>query len=85
VKEELVVRDLDLGLVREDNAVSTFFQCIFELLLVSSILCRSLRCSYQRDDLGWLRCQQMCQFLVEADQVVDIDITEVPLKKSVLS
>lgn len=80
-----MVRYLDLRLVREDNTVSTFFQCIFELLLVSSILHRSLRSSYQRDDLGWLRCQQMCQFLVEADQVVDIDITEVPLKKSILS
>lgn len=80
-----MVRNLDLGLVREDNAVSTFFQCILELLLVSSMLCRSLRSSYQRDDLSWLRCQQMCQFLVEADQIVDVDITEVPLKKSILS
>jgi hypothetical protein len=63
MKKELMLGDLDFGLVREDNAVGALHQSIFE----------------QRDDLGWLRCQLMRQLLVEADQVIDVDIAVVPL------
>jgi hypothetical protein len=79
MKKELVLGDVDFGLVREDNAVGALHQSIFKLWDVRSWRIKLLHSPYQRDDLGWLRCQLMRQLLVEADQVIDVDIAVVPL------
>lgn len=48
-------------------------------------MCCALRGPYQRDNLCWLRCQSVRELFVKADQVVDVDIAEVSLEKSILS
>lgn len=79
MKKELVLGDLDFGLVREENTAGALHQSIFELWDVRIGELKLLHSPYQRDDLGWLRCQLMRQLLVEADQVIDVDVAVVPL------
>lgn len=45
---------------------------------------RNRRPSYQRDDLGWLGDESVCQLLVEFDQVADVDIARELFQQSIL-
>lgn len=99
MEEQLVVGQVDLGLVGEDDAAGAYLERGLELQRrargrgsagreAGSAAARAARArggtTHERDDLGGLGGKLVRQLLVEADEVVDVDVAVVSFQQRVL-
>jgi hypothetical protein len=69
MEEKLVLWQLDLWVLRIDNALSTLLQGGFE----------------ERDDVGGVACDFVRKLFIVGDEMSDVDIAEILLDKDILS
>jgi hypothetical protein len=69
MKEKLVLWQLDLRVLRIDNALCTLLQGGFE----------------ERDDVGGVACDFVRKLFVVGDKMSDVDVAEVLLDQNILS